>query len=167
MRMQLVMAQMVHQWRLVPDLPVAVLPFDETVMLCGAPQRGNASLFDFAPGLRGADVGNGAGEIDARAPGLERGQKRQLSKVPAIVFCGGAGEQTGLAIRGTGDPASDGEARGETLHIPLKGSRKRFVEIIDIEDRRSLGCRIGTEIRQMAVAAGLHPQSSGRAASEV
>jgi hypothetical protein len=36
MRMQLVMAQMVHQWRLVLDPPIAVLPFDETVMLCGA-----------------------------------------------------------------------------------------------------------------------------------
>ena len=37
MRMKLVMAQMVDQRRLVPDLPVAVLPFDETVMLGVAP----------------------------------------------------------------------------------------------------------------------------------
>src|SRR5215831_12279201 len=122
MRMQLVMAQIVHQWRLVFDFPVAVLPFDETVMLCSAPQHGSAPLLDFAPGLRGSDVGNGVGEIDARAPGLERGQKRQLSEVAAIVFCGDAGEQTGLSIRGTCDPAGDGKARGEALHIPLEGS---------------------------------------------
>jgi hypothetical protein len=28
--------------------------------------------------------------------------------VPAIVFCGDAGEQTGLSMRGTCDAASDG-----------------------------------------------------------
>jgi hypothetical protein len=37
MRVQLAMAQMMHQWRLVSDLPIAILPFDEAIMLGGAP----------------------------------------------------------------------------------------------------------------------------------
>jgi len=35
--MQLAMAQMMHQWWLVSDLPIAILPFDEAIMLGGAP----------------------------------------------------------------------------------------------------------------------------------
>jgi hypothetical protein len=125
------------------------------------------ALFDVAPDLWGVDIASGAGEIDARAPGFERGQKRQLSQVAAIVLCGGASEQTSLSIRGTGDPAGDDEARDEALQIPFERSRERFVEIIDIEDWGPLRGRIGAEIRQMTVTTGLHAQSGGRTGSEV
>jgi hypothetical protein len=87
--------------------------------------------------------------------------------VPAIVLCSITGELSGLSVRGTGNPAGDGETHSKTLYIPLEAGRQRFVEIIDIEDRRPLGCRIGTEIRQMAVTADLHAQSGGRTGSEV
>src|SRR5262249_32854239 len=43
----------------------------------------------------------------------------------------------------------------------------RFVEIVDVEDRGPLGRRIGAEIRQMAVTAGLHAQSGSRTGREV
>jgi hypothetical protein len=33
MRVQLPMAQMMHQWRLVSDLPIAILPFDEAITM--------------------------------------------------------------------------------------------------------------------------------------
>ena len=122
---------------------------------------------DVTPDLWGVDISNGAGQIDARAPGFEGRHKRQSSQVPAIVLCSGTGELSGLSVRGTGNPAGDGETHSKTLYIPLEAGRQRFVEIIDIEDRRPLGCRIGTEIRQMAVTAGLHAQSGGRTGSEV
>ena len=40
MRMQLVMTQMVHEWRLVPDLPITVLLLDETLAGLGQDDLG-------------------------------------------------------------------------------------------------------------------------------
>src|SRR5215469_14096066 len=84
--MQLVVAQMVHQGRLVYYLPVAVLPFDKTVVLCGAPQCLLAAFLDVMANLVGIDVGYRGGEIDARTPGIERRQLRQLSQALAITL---------------------------------------------------------------------------------
>ena len=75
--------------------------------------------------------------------------------MPPIILCRGPGEQSGRSIGGTRHPAGDRQTCRETLYIPLERSRERFVEIIDIEDWRSLRCRIGTEIRKVAVAAGV------------
>src|SRR5262249_49371300 len=128
---------------------------------------GSVALCDVAPDLWRVDIASGAGEIDARAPGFERGQKRQLSQVPAIGLCRGARELPGLSVRGTGNPAGDGKTRSKALYIPFERGRQRFVEIVDVEDWGPLGCRIGAEIRQMAVTAGLHTQSGGRTRREV
>ena len=87
--------------------------------------------------------------------------------MPAIVLRGGARELPGFSVRSTGNPAGDGETRSKALYIPLERGRQRFVEIIDIEDRGPLGCRVGAEICQMAVTAGLHAKPGGRTGSEV
>src|SRR6516225_1885990 len=115
MRMQLVVAQMAHQRRLVLDLPIAVFPLDETVMLCGAPQCGFTALLDLVADLAGIDVGDRAGEIDARAPSRERRQQRQFSQVTAIALSSGAGELTALLGRGLGNPTGDGNVSSKSL----------------------------------------------------
>src|ERR1700730_8894038 len=122
MRMKLVVAQMAHQRRLVLDFPIAVFPFDETEMLCGALQYGLAAPLDPLSDPVGVDVGDRTGKIDMRAPGGERGEQRQPAKVPAIALGGSAGEKAALSVRGLGDPTGDGEARSKPLHVHSKGA---------------------------------------------
>ena len=50
------------------------------------------------------------------------------------------------------------ERRGESQHIPLERARVGFVEIIDVEDERSLGRCVDAEIREVGIAAELHDQ---------
>ena len=53
-----------------------------------------------------------------------------------------------------GDVTRDDEAGGQPLEVPLEGSRQRLVEVVDVEDRQSLGRRVGAEIGEVRVAAG-------------
>src|SRR6266404_1296437 len=165
--MELVVAEMAYQRRLVLDLPITVFPFDETEMLGRTPQYGLSALLDFVTDLVGVDIGDGAGEIDARAPGSERRQHRQLSQVPAIALRSGAGEKTALPVRSLGNPTGDGEARSKPLRIPLEGGRQGLVEIVDIEYCGALGRRIGAEIGEMTIAAGLYAQPRGGTRGEI
>ena len=84
-----------------------------------------------------------------------------------IALRGHTGEAPAVPIRHLLDPSLYGETRSQALYIPLKRRRQRFVEIIDIEDRRPFRCRVGAEIRQMTIAARLHAQTSSRAGSEI
>ena len=56
----------------------------------------------------------------------------------------------------------DRDADGEPLEVPFERCRQRLVEIDDVEDGRAVPRRVDAEIRQMAVAAGLHPDAAGR-----
>src|SRR5262249_56577824 len=87
-----VVAQMVHQRRLVLDLPITVFPFDKTEMLGGALDYGLAALLDVMADLGGVDLGDRRLEIDRRAPGGERRQQRQLCQVPPIALGRQAGQ---------------------------------------------------------------------------
>ena len=136
-------------------------------MLCGAPQCGFTALLDLVADLAGIDVGDRAGEIDARAPSRERRQQRQLSQVTAIALSSGAGELTALLGRGLGNPTGDGEACSEPLHIPLERSRQWLIEIVDIEDRDPFRTCITAEIREMTVSAGLDAETGRRARGEI
>jgi len=49
--------------------------------------------------------------------------------------------------------ASNRDARGEALHIPLKGPGKGLVEVVEIEHQLARGCVIPAEIPQVCVAA--------------
>src|SRR6516225_10123494 len=51
--------------------------------------------------------------------------------------------------------ASQDEAGGQALYVPLPGSRKRFVQVVNVEDFASLRRGEHAEIEQMGVAAGL------------
>src|SRR6266404_3645966 len=165
--MELVVAEMAYQRRLVLDLPITVFPFDETEMLGRTPQYGLSALLDFVTDLVGVDIRDGAGEIDARAPCGKRRQRRQLSEVPAIALGGGAGEKTALPVRSLGNPTGDREARSKPPHIPLEGGRQCLVEIVDIEYCGALRRRIGAEIGEMTIAAGLHAQTRRGARREI
>ncbi len=52
----------------------------------------------------------------------------------------------------------DLEARGETLDVPLERRGTGLVEIVDVEEQRPVRRRETTEVRQVGVAARLHPQ---------
>ncbi|MNF66394.1 hypothetical protein D3C84_481840 [compost metagenome] len=55
----------------------------------------------------------------------------------------------------------------QAFYIPLPGSRKRFVEIVDVKYQVALGCREQPEVQQVAVPAGLYLDASVRGDGQV
>jgi len=66
-----------------------------------------------------------------------------------------------------GDTTGHDEAGGQSFEIPLERCRQRLVEVVDVEDRQSLGRRVGAEIGEVRVAAGLHPNVGRRRAGQI
>ena len=55
--------------------------------------------------------------------------------------------------------ACDHEACGEAFHVPLPGSGKCLVEVVNVKDYSPLRCGKASEIPQMSVTASLHVKS--------
>ena len=64
---------------------------------------------------------------------------------------GAAGLIPGTAI----GPGGDGDACGETLHVPLEGPRKGLVEVVEVEHQVPRGGVVPAEITYVGVAAEL------------
>jgi len=63
--------------------------------------------------------------------------------------------------------SGDLEARGEPLHIPFPRTRRRLVEVVDVEDEMSLGGCEEAEVPHVRVAAALHREPARRCRREV
>ena len=80
------------------------------------------------------------------------------------------GRSRGFADLPPGNAArscADGDARSETLDIPLEGTRKGLVEIVEIEHQFPGGCAIPPEVAQVGVAAEFDPQVRSGTGSEI
>ena len=113
------------------------------------------------------DVGDCRGKVDAGTPAGKRRHRRQPRHMLAIPLRGGAGNAATVFVRIAAHAPGDDKAGGQPFHVPFERRRQRLVKIVDIEHRRSFRRRIGAEICQMAVAAGLGAQRGGRHAGEV
>ena len=63
--------------------------------------------------------------------------------------------------------ARDLEARREPFHVPLERSGQRLVEVVEVEDERSLGRGEAADVREVGVAAQLHLEAGARRRGEV
>ena len=63
--------------------------------------------------------------------------------------------------------AADLDARGEALHVPFPWSARRFVEVVDVEDRAAFRRREEPEVGDVRIAACLHLDVGCRGACEV
>ena len=70
-------------------------------------------------------------------------------------------------LRILGDATGHDEAGRQSLDVPFEGGRQRLVEVVDVEDRQSLGRRVGAEIGEMRVAAGLHANAGRWRAGQI
>ena len=114
------------------------------------------------PQLRLADALQHLCHIHARAPGTLGFEPHQLRHMLTISRDHAAGEIAAGTLRHHSAARIDGDAGGEALEVPFERRRQRLVEIGDVENGCAVRCRIDAEIRQMAVAAGLHPDAAGR-----
>jgi hypothetical protein len=95
-------------------------------------------------------------QIDAPIPCLNRRQTGQPDYVFAIGSSSKTRKITGSLLWIVRDATCHDETGRQPLKVPLKGSWQRFIEIVDVEDRCSLGRRVGTEIGQVRVTTSLH-----------
>ena len=63
--------------------------------------------------------------------------------------------------------AGDGEARDESLQVPLERARKRLVEVVDVEDEPPVGRGECTEVGEVRIPAELDLQPRPRAVREI
>jgi|HubBroStandDraft_4_1064222.scaffolds.fasta_scaffold08680_8 hypothetical protein len=96
--------------------------------------------------------------------------RRQASQFRHL-FAVGSGSETREITRGfpgiLRNATRHDQTGGETFEVPLKWSRQRLVEIVDVEDRRSFRCRVGTEICQVCIATGLQSNARRRGVGEI
>ena len=77
----------------------------------------------------------------------------------------GAGNRSGGRHAGARMAAIARGQRGacrKALHVPLEGSRSRLVEVVQVESEVPLGRGVEAEVREVAIAAELDAQTSGR-----
>jgi hypothetical protein len=55
--------------------------------------------------------------------------------------------------------AGDGDARGQALYVPFPRTGQRFVEVVDVEQQFPLGRSEPSEVGEVRVTAGLHPET--------
>ena len=113
------------------------------------------------------DVGNRPGEIDVPVPSIDRRQsskrRHMLAVGPGGAVCEPARGLLGILC----DATSHDKAGRQSLEVPLKRRRQSLVEVIDIEDRQSLGRRIGSEIAEVSVTARLHATVGRRRVGQI
>jgi len=78
-------------------------------------------------------------------------------------------QDCGLAL-GTGEPkipAGDLDTGGQALDVPLDGTGKSLVEVVEPEHQRTLGGVEHAEVQQMGIAAELSAQPAGRSRAQI
>src|SRR6266851_3016001 len=138
--MELMPAQMAHQRRLLSDSPAAFILFHEAEMLSTGGQHSGETLLHPLADLGRGDVGKSGRKVDARAPGVEWSEPRQTDQMLAVAVRGRAREPSAVAPRHRRHLSGCDKTGAEALDIPLERGRQRFVEIVDVEDRRAFGC---------------------------
>ena len=96
------------------------------------------------------------GSIDAGVPDLQFRHDRTLRQALAVRVRRGANGFSRAPLARAGRARRDVNARRQALDVPLPRSRKRLVEVVDVEDDVAFGRRKNAEILDVAVAAGLH-----------
>ena len=91
-----------------------------------------------------------------RTPASPCGRNGRRRRTLAPVPCGVVALATG-----------DGEARDQALEVPLERSRKRLVEVVDVEREAASGSREDAEVREVRVAAELGLQAGAGTVCEV
>src|SRR4051794_25454833 len=102
-----------------------------------------------------AEFGEHLLHVEACVPHVEIGHPREVDHRLAI-FLRDPGDEVARLLRRerTGAPG-DLEARREPFDVPLERTGARLVEVVDVEEGRTVGCREAAEVRQVRVAAGL------------
>jgi hypothetical protein len=72
-------------------------------------------------------------------PDVQHLHLRELRHRLAVGGGGRASHGADLVLAEATVPSRDGEARREPLHVVLEGTGQRLVEVVDVEDQRTLG----------------------------
>ena len=102
-----------------------------------------------------------------RVPDLEVAHRGELPHRGSIRAHRVADDLGALLVREPVVATRDGQARGETLHVPFPRSMSRLVEIVDVEQELPLGGAEQTEVRDVGVTARLNDEARSRRRGQV
>ncbi len=132
-------------------------PFEERRVVDDVPGTARVGLGELAEGLEaGAAAGAGepvqeAGAVvavdqldevvggDPLVPDGELPEGREASDGGAVRLGGDEGRPVGLGLAAAVLEGGDGDAGGESLHVPFEGAGVRLVEVVHIEEERPFG----------------------------
>ena len=106
-------------------------------------------------------------DVDARVPDVEvahRGERADVLPVRASDLLVDRGAL--LLVEAAVTPG-DGEARSETLDVPLERPGERLVEVVEAEDELAVGRGKAAEVRQMRITAELGMKPGARSRREI
>jgi len=119
-------------------------------------------------GAEDRDYGVDGGEaMNLVAGEIEDGHDRELAHGAAIAGGEGFDGLVADAALDAGGEASEEEAGGEALDVPLKGALDGFVEVVDVEDEAAVERGVGAEVEDVGVAAELGGDAGVWMAGEV
>ena len=124
-----------------------------------APQLAPARLF--------GDLVEKFPRLEMVVPHVESALLGGLADALAVSVHAGDHDVATIGGREAAVTTHDLEARGEALDVPLPRAGQGLVEVVDVEDELPFGCSEHAEVRQMRVAATLHPYSGMRCVREV
>src|ERR1700723_3414070 len=149
--------RMINKWRPIDDARAAIPNVRDFRRL--VPRRIQCGFgFQFLPSLPGLGRIRALyqeGGIEMRVPDFERSHFGELAHVLSVGF------NRGSRCVGAVLPADfclthrKYDARGQSLYIPLPWSREGLIEIIAVENDLPIGRSEASEIRHMAIPAGL------------
>src|SRR5262245_207666 len=106
-------------------------------------------------------------DLDAGVPEIEGAHGGEVTNRLAVgTGHGGRDSLSGFAAE-PALPTCNREARGQAFEVPLEGSRKRLVEVVDVERQPSIGRCEDAEIGEVCVAAELRLQARPRPVREI
>ena len=129
-----------------------------------------AFLLDFLPAFFldcGFSFSNENIGFEVRIPCIDRAHAGVFPHVFAIALHSVPSRVPAAAFAKVVLPRSKYHACGEPLYVPLPGSRRRLVEVVDVENEPAFGRAEASEIADVTVAAGLHAKSGSRRAGEI
>ena len=105
--------------------------------------------------------------VDSRVPHRERAHAREVRHRRAVGAANRTVDRLSLLGVEAAVPAGDGEARYESLQVPLERARQRLVEVVDVEDEPPVGGGVHAEVGEVSVPAELDLQSRPRESREI
>jgi len=104
----------------------------------------------------GADPAGDLLDAHVRIPGIQGAHARGLANSFPVLPDPGQHHRAPVSAAEPKITARDLEASGQAFDIPLPGTGKRLVEVVDVEHQLPLRRAEYSEVRQVRVAAQLH-----------